>query len=109
MNAVSPGLLRRRIAIEQPADVADGAGGVARAYAPLAQAFAEVEPLTAEQAERGRALGLRKLWRVTIRARGDVTGGCRVAWRERTLDVLAVRALAADDRFEEMLCEEIVP
>ena len=109
MNAPSPGALRRRVTIERPNDVADGAGGLTRGFAPLADVFAAVEPLSAEESEAGRALGLKRLWRVTLRARGDVTGGHRVAWRERTLDVLSVRALDADGRFEELLCEEIVP
>ncbi|WP_245479435.1 phage head closure protein [Hansschlegelia zhihuaiae] len=104
-----PGALRRRIAIEAPADVADGAGGVMRGFAALAQVFAAVEPLSAHEAQAGRALGLNRLWRVTIRARGDVTGGHRVVWRGRVLDVLSVRPLDADLRFEELLCEETAP
>ena len=30
-------------------------------------------------------------------------------WRGKTLDVLSVRALDADGRFEELLCEEFAP
>lgn len=110
MSALAaPGALRRRISIERPADVEDGAGGVTRGFAPLAEAFAEVEPLSAEEAAAGRALGLNRLWRVTIRARGDLTGGHRVLWRGRIFDVLSVRPLDADLRFEELLCEETTP
>ncbi len=101
--------MRRRVTIERPADVDDGAGGVIRGFAPLAEAFASVEPLSAEEASAGRALGLNRLWRVVLRARGDLTGGHRVVWRGRRFDVLSVRALDADARFEELLCEEIVP
>lgn len=107
--ATAPGALRRRISILEPADVDDGAGGVTRGFAPLAEVFAAVEPLGAEEQTAGRALGLRRLWRVTIRARGDLTGGHRVVWRDEVFDVLSVRALDADGRFEELLCEEIAP
>ena len=107
--AVTPGALRRRITIERPADLDDGAGGVIRGFAPLAELFAAVEPLGAQEQAFGRTLGLKKLWRATIRARGDVDGGCRVAWRGAVLDVLSVRALDADGRFEELLCEEVSP
>lgn len=109
MSAATPGELRRRISIERPADVDDGAGGVTRGFATLAEVFASVEPLSAEEAAAGRALGLNRLWRVTLRARADVTGGCRVAWRGTSFDVLSVRALDADDRFLELLCEEFAP
>ncbi len=109
MSAATLGALRRRISIERPADVDDGAGGVIRGYAPLAEVFASVQPLSSEEAAAGRALGLNRLWRVTIRARADVTGGCRVTWRDVAFDVLSVRALDADDRFSELLCEEYAP
>jgi len=46
---------------------------------------------------------------VTIRARGDVTGGCRLVWRDKSFDVLSVRPLDADGRHEELLCEETAP
>jgi len=107
--AILPGALRRRVTIEAPAETPDGAGGVIRAFAPLAQAYAAVEPVSAAEAEQGRALGLKRLWRVTIRARGDVTGGCRLAWGDRSFDVLSVRPLDADGRYEELLCEETAP
>ena len=106
---VSPGALRRRVAIEAPADTPDGAGGVVRGFAPLASCAASVEPLSAEEAQAGRALGLNRLWRVTIRARGDLGGGHRVAWRGLSFDVLSVRPIDADRRFEELLCEETGP
>lgn len=109
MSAASPGSLRRRISIERPADVDDGAGGLIRGYAPLAEVFASVEPLSAEEVAAGRALGLNRLWRVALRARADVTGGCRVLWRGASFDVLSVRALDADLRFQELLCEEVAP
>ncbi len=110
MSAVpSPSALRRRVAIEAPADAPDGAGGVARGFAPLATVFACVEPLSAAEARQGAALGLKSLWRVTIRARGDLTGGHRASWNGRIFDVLSVRPLDAEGRFEELLCEEITP
>ncbi len=107
--ATSPGALRRRVSIEAPADIPDGAGGVTRSFAPLAEVFAEVEPLSAQETQQGAALGLKRLWRVVIRARGDIGGGCRASWRGRSFDVLSVRALDADGRFEELLCEETTP
>lgn len=108
-RAPTPGSLRWRVALERPADADDGAGGVIRGFAPLAEVFASVAPVSAEEQTAGAALGLKRLWRVTIRARGDLSGGCRATWREKTLDVLSVRPLDADARFEELLCEEFAP
>lgn len=107
--ATSPGGLRWRVALERPADVDDGAGGVVRGFAPLAEVFASVAPVSVEEQAAGAALGLKRLWRVTIRARGDLSGGHRANWRAKTLDVLSVRPLDADGRFEELLCEEFAP
>jgi len=59
--AILPGALRRRVTIEVPADAPDAAGGVTRAFAPLAQVCAAVEPVSAAEAEQGRAAGLRRL------------------------------------------------
>lgn len=108
-RAPTPGSLRRRVALQRPADLDDGAGGVTRGFAALAEVFAGVEPLSADEQTAGAALGLRRLWRVTIRARGDLTGGHRVVWRGAALDVLSVRPLDAGGRFEELLCEEFAP
>lgn len=107
--ATSPGALRRRVTLQRPADVDDGAGGVIRGFATLVTAFAAVEPLSAEESAAGRALALNRLWRVTIRARGDLGGGHRVLWADHVFDVLSVRPLDADGRFEELLCEETGP
>ncbi len=104
-----PGALRRQVALETPADAPDGFGGAVRGFALLATVSAAIEPVSADEVERARALGLAKLWRVTIRARGDVAGGCRALWAGRALHVLSVRALDADGRFEELLCEEVSP
>ncbi|MFC7053818.1 head-tail adaptor protein [Hansschlegelia quercus] len=101
-----PGALRRRVAIDRPADIEDGVGGFVRGFAALAETFAEVEPVSSDQQEKGRALGLRTLWRVTIRARGDLGGGFRLRWRDQAFAVLSVRPLDSDGRFEELLCEE---
>lgn len=101
------GRLRHRIAVERPADVPDGAGGVTRGFRGHAEIFAGVEPLTAEETRRGYALGLARLYRMTIRARGDVGGGFRVVWRGRRFDVLSARELDDGEGFEELLCEEV--
>lgn len=108
-GAASPGALRRRIEILQPADVDDGAGGVVRGFASLATVFAAIEPVSAAEAREGAALGLKRLWKVTVRARGDLSGGHRILWSGRTLDVLSVRPLDASGLYEELLCEEFAP
>ncbi|GLK56316.1 SPP1 family predicted phage head-tail adaptor [Methylopila capsulata] len=107
--ALPLGALRRRVEILAPVETPDGAGGVARSFASAGETFASVEPLNAAETQRGFALGLARLYRITLRARGDLTGGHRVLWRERTFEVLSVRLADADGRFEELLCEETTP
>ena len=108
-GAATPGALRRRIEILQPADVDDGAGGVVRGFAPLATVPAAIEPVTAAESREGAALGLKRLWKATVRGRGDVSGGHRILWAGRTLNVLSARPLDAAGLYEELLCEEFAP
>ena len=45
-----PGDLNRRLVLEGPVEAADGAGGVARSYAPVMTLWGKVEPVSARGA-----------------------------------------------------------
>jgi len=72
--------LRHRVALQQPADTPDGAGGYTRAWTTIATVWAQVTPGTG--GERVIAHGLREQspYDVRIRYRSDVTAAWRILW-----------------------------
>jgi SPP1 family predicted phage head-tail adaptor len=85
-----PGWLRRRVTVESAAGTGDGAGGETPAWDTVATVWARVEPVSAgEQVVAGHLAGV-VTHEVTLRWRGDVAGGMRIAYRGRTFRVLAV-------------------
>lgn len=97
--------LKERIRIEKTVNTADGAGGVNREWVTHVQCFAEIVPSAREireQVEAG-ALTERAVYRVTIRARGDVTRAMRVVWKGR---VLNIRSVMQHDATTELVAEE---
>ncbi|WP_420392564.1 phage head closure protein [Acuticoccus sp.] len=103
------GVLRRRLALEAPVDVPDGAGGVARSWNEIASVWAEVAPRrSSETVEDGRAVGL-VTHRVTLRRRDDVERGVRFTDGEERYRVLTVVEGDAQRRFLDCLCEEEQP
>ena len=83
-----PGWLRHRIVIAAPDVAPDGAGGEAVTWRPLATVWALVEPVSGtERIVADRLTGV-VTHVVTMRFRGDVTGGMRVLYRGRAYRVL---------------------
>ncbi|MGE3144751.1 MAG: phage head closure protein [Pseudorhodoplanes sp.] len=59
-----PGKLDRRLTLEEPAEIADGAGGVTRSYQAVATLWAQVVPVSARgtvDAERPGAVATNRI------------------------------------------------
>ena len=83
-----PGWLRHRVVIEAPEATPDGTGGEAVTWQPLATVWALVEPVSGtERFVAGHLTGM-VTHVVTMRFRGDVTGGMRFLYRGRAYRVL---------------------
>lgn len=87
------GRLRERIALERPVLGADGAGGGPLAWVALdlnpvvwarVEAVAGDEPVAADQRQA------EVTYRITLRARADLSAECRAVWRGQALDILAI-------------------
>jgi SPP1 family predicted phage head-tail adaptor len=92
------GDLNRRLTLEAPSEIDDGAGGVVRGFAAVATLWAQVTPLAARADFAADSLGARQRFTIVIRARDDVTARHRFTEGARVYRVIAVRA-SADRRF----------
>ena len=97
--------LKERILIEAPFATSDGQGGMLRTWEEVASCYAEVTPLYGSASERFDAEKqvMQLEYRITLRARADVTPAMRVRWNGKTLNIRAVIAQAA---MLELLAEE---
>lgn len=99
------GDLNRRLVLEAPVETDDGAGGVTRTYQTVTTLWAQVTPLAARADVTAGSLGAALSYRITIRARDDVTTRHRLQDGTRVYRVIAVRE-SADRRFLEIEAEE---
>ena len=99
-------LLRTRLALEAPHEVADGAGGIVRSFVDAGAVWAELTPLTMSEAlVADRALG-RLTHRIRIRARADLTTTHRLRLGTRLFHIRALRETEPAGRFLDLLVEE---
>ena len=105
MSAPSIGDLNRRLLLQTPVESADGEGGVTRSDRAVATEWAQLIPLTAGADVAAGSLGAALRYRITVRARDDVTTRHRFVDGGHVYRVIAVR-LTADRRFLEVEAEE---
>ncbi len=100
-----PAGFNRRLSLESPVEVADGAGGVTRTYEMCALVWAEVTPLTASAEIAAAARGAKITHRIVIRAGRTVTSRDRFVEGARIYRVVAARE-SADRRLIEITAEQ---
>lgn len=88
---IDPGALNRRLTLEAPDEVADGAGGVVREYEEVATLWAAVEPVAARGAVEAASLGATVTHRITVRHRAGITTRHRLRDGARVFRIVAVR------------------
>jgi SPP1 family predicted phage head-tail adaptor len=105
-GASAPGRLRQRLALEKPTPVPDGQGGCVLTWDAVANVFAEVTPLRADERSVGEGLGDIVTHRVVIRHRADVFPGDRFALGTRVFRIRGMSDPNEDGRYLVCLCEE---
>lgn len=105
----NPGLLRHRLALEAPVEIADGAGGVARSYSAVATLWAEVTPVSAALALEAERLGARITHRIGVRFSDDITTKHRFRDGDRIFRIVSLRDRDGRKRFLTIEAEEIIP
>jgi SPP1 family predicted phage head-tail adaptor len=88
--------MRRRLTLQAPVEAPDLAGGVARAWTPVATIWAAVEPLTSAPVLLGDAPTSRTTHRVVMRWRAGIGAGMRLAEGARLFSIRS--ALDPDER-----------
>lgn len=106
---LDPGRLNARLALEAPADLADGQGGVTSGWTPVASLWGLVEPLGASPGEIAAASIAPVRFRVTIRYRSDVSHEMRFVFRGRSLIIRGVHDPDEGRRYLVCQCEEGAP
>lgn len=101
------GLLRHRVRIEQPVDVADGYGGQTRTWSTAATVWARVELLQGREYRQAAAAAAEMTATILIRHRSGIHSRMRVVWDSRTFEIVSVAADARRSQIE-LICKEIV-
>lgn len=84
------GALRRRLLLEAPAEMSDGAGGQFRSFQTIAAVWAQVEWLSGDERWRGGRPEQVASHRITLRWRAGVDAGQRLRDGEQVFDIRAV-------------------
>jgi SPP1 family predicted phage head-tail adaptor len=88
---IDPGQLNRRLTLEAPVDIDDGAGGVIRSFAAVATLWAQVEPVSARGEVAADALGASVTHRIALRYSSDITLRHRLRDGARIYRIVAMR------------------
>jgi SPP1 family predicted phage head-tail adaptor len=99
------GQLNRRLVLEAPVEVDDGAGGVTRSYQTVATIWAQVTPVRARAEVAADSLATLVTHRIVVRAPRAITTLNRFSDGARIFRVVAFRE-TADRRFLEFDAEE---
>ena len=94
------GALRERVELQRRDDARDAIGGAVGEWVSLGMAWAAIIFDRSGAGIIGDAADASPWWRVTMRARADVSVGDRMLWNGR---VLMVRSVERDPRFPDRL------
>jgi SPP1 family predicted phage head-tail adaptor len=86
-----PGRLNRRLVLEAPVELGDGAGGVVRSFAAVATLWAQVAPVAARSEVSADALGAAVTHRIVLRYRTDIMLRHRLRDAARVYRIVAIR------------------
>lgn len=94
--------LNERIAIEAESRTPDASGGYNVSWQPVITLWAQVTPFSAHEKWQNGQLGPVSAYRITIRARSDITPAHRLIWKNATLNIRAV-TVQPDRRFTDII------
>lgn len=101
------GLMRRRLVLEYPQRVSDGAGGHVTTWLALADLWAKIDVRRGD--ERSQADGRKSSLAldVIVRARPEIVASRRFREGARLYSILAVEPLTDDGAYHLVRCEEL--
>ncbi len=98
------GQLRHSVTIERPAETRGQMGSQKKAWAPICQTWARVQPLSGRALEVAQALHAEVTVKITIRHRADVDSTCRVTYRGQVYVVQYVLNPEEQNRELQLYC-----
>lgn len=96
------GKLQQRLQLEAPVQSPDAGGGVTRSWERIADVWAAVETVAADEFHAGESEGVKLTHRITLRWRPDITGAMRLRKGARIFRI--VSAADADQRRRFLIC-----
>ena len=105
-TGIDPGRLERRLVLEAPVEMPDGAGGVTRSYVAAASVWAEVAPLSSRGDLVAGVRGATATHRILLRAGPAITTRHRLRDGTRVFTIVSIRA--ADAHLLDLQVEERV-
>lgn len=109
MSAPSFTRMRRRLVLEAPQEIADGAGGVVRNFTAIATIWAAVGPVAAQADVTAERSGQKVSHRITIRHRADLTAAHRFVDDARVFEIRGIVDAEEAGRYLVVDAEEIRP
>ena len=106
MSTPAIGALRRRVTLEMQVRTPDGGGGVAIAWAPIADLWAELRGLTGTEQFVAEGLQGKVTHEIVIRRRADVVPAMRLRYGQRLFIIEAVLDRDGLEPFLRILAEE---
>lgn len=103
------GRLRKRVSIDQPTRVADAHGQPIVTWREIAQAWAEIVPVSADETKLAQVVQGEVTHRITMRHTPDLPGPeCRIRWNSRTFQVMSRLNYMEIGRELDVMCKELV-
>jgi SPP1 family predicted phage head-tail adaptor len=102
----NPGLLHHRLTLEAPVETQDGAGGVVRAYEPVATLWAALRPVSARESVEAAQRGIAVTHRIALRFSPDITPRHRLRAGNRIFRIVTLRDRDGRRRFLDIEAEE---
>jgi SPP1 family predicted phage head-tail adaptor len=102
-----PGVLNRKILIQQPINTPDGAGGQTTTWTTIFTVFAAIAPSHGSEAYFAMQLYPHAQYMITIRWRYGVLPGYRVVANTHTMRIRSMTDPMMAHVFIQMLCEEL--
>jgi len=101
-----PGLFNRRLTLEAPVEMPDGAGGAVRSYESIATLWASVVPVSAREAAEAAQRGVIVTHRISLRFFADITSRHRLRDGTRIFRIISLRDRDGRKRFLQIEAEE---
>jgi SPP1 family predicted phage head-tail adaptor len=105
---IDPGQLNRRLALEAPVEIPDGAGGVVRSFETVATLWAQVAPVSARGDVEAEKLGGAVTHLIRIRKSPDITTRHRLRDGTTLYRIVSIRDRDGRGRFLNIAAEERV-